>query len=377
MSADAVPAGTPRAETSPSETEPAATTPVEATAGGGTPPATTPGGVAPGGSVPARGGTTPARPASAADASVPPVLSTMPGRIEGELRDDVSTEGERPRPVLRIMPAEATLTGSPDTGVDAAAPRSPSAGAGARVDGASVGGAPLAAPPAPSVPAAAGVLAETVTPLPTPAVSLETAPTPPRSAAPAPRPPAVGVVESAGATAVSTVAPAAAPPATTPPAPAEAATPRVVAAQIAPAIVHLAQRPAGVHELVLTVRPDALGPVTVRARIGAGGDVRVELSGATEAAREILRTMVSDLRRDLAAIAPHAHLAVGSGDGGASDRGASGGSGGASADAHPDRRDRAASYASPDSALRIPLIGAAASLDVPRADLGGGLDIFA
>lgn len=101
-------------------------------------------------------------------------------------------------------------------------------------------------------------------------------------------------------------------------------TPRAVAAQISPVVVNIVQRPAGTHQLTLTVTPETLGPVTVRAHIGQGGDIRVELVGATDAGRDALRAIVADLRRDLTAAMPTATLSLGSGGGaeaGSSDRG--------------------------------------------------------
>src|SRR5690606_3041534 len=83
---------------------------------------------------------------------------------------------------------------------------------------------------------------------------------------------------------------------------------RTVAAQVAPAVMSIVQRPSGTHQLTMTVSPESLGPVTVRAHISAAGDVRVELFGATDAGRDALRVIVADLRRDLAAVLPHASL---------------------------------------------------------------------
>ncbi|MFJ2541581.1 hypothetical protein [Microbacterium sp. NPDC087589] len=153
---------------------------------------------------------------------------------------------------------------------------------------------------------------------------------------------------------------------------------RAVAAQVAPVVVSIAQRPMGSHQLTMTVNPDSLGPVTVRAHITASGEVQVELSGATDAGRDALRTMLVDLRRDLAAVMPHATLSVNHG---------------ASADASGDRGqqaagdaptgqgadDREANRGRPDHRR-----GAEQAPDLPRtiqtmpsAASGAGLDIFA
>lgn len=52
--------------------------------------------------------------------------------------------------------------------------------------------------------------------------------------------------------------------------------------------------------MTLSVTPENLGPVTVRAHIGTEG-VRVELFAPNDAGREALRAILQDLRRDLAA----------------------------------------------------------------------------
>ena len=56
----------------------------------------------------------------------------------------------------------------------------------------------------------------------------------------------------------------------------------------------------GEHTMTLSVTPEDLGPVTVRAHIGLDG-VRVELFAPSDAGREALRTILQDLKRDLAA----------------------------------------------------------------------------
>ncbi|MFJ4158680.1 hypothetical protein [Microbacterium testaceum] len=168
--------------------------------------------------------------------------------------------------------------------------------------------------------------------------------------------------------------PASVPLAPSPPVEIAAATAiqRSIAAQVAPAVVHIAQRAPGVHQVTLTVSPDSTGPVTVRARIGSGGEVRIDLAGATEAGRDALRVMIADLRRDLASVMPHAHLSVGSGptaDTAAGDRGAPGG-GGSLAD-QPGREPRPDAAGSPAPARASTRPPSAPSV----ALTGGGLDI--
>ncbi|QJA00431.1 flagellar hook-length control protein FliK [Leifsonia sp. PS1209] len=50
--------------------------------------------------------------------------------------------------------------------------------------------------------------------------------------------------------------------------------------------------------MTVHVTPDTLGPVTVRAHVGAEG-VRVELFAPTDGGRDALRAILPDLRRDL------------------------------------------------------------------------------
>lgn len=147
------------------------------------------------------------------------------------------------------------------------------------------------APTPPVVDAAAGAPAPsaapsaTVSPTPTPTPSATVAAALPQPVAPAP------------------LAPTDAPDTSAP-------SPRAVAAQVTPAVLSIAQRPAGTHQLTMTVTPDSLGPVTVRAHVSAGGDVQVELIGATDAGRDALRMIAIDLRRDLASILPTATLSL-------------------------------------------------------------------
>lgn len=84
--------------------------------------------------------------------------------------------------------------------------------------------------------------------------------------------------------------------------------------QIAAPVLSLAQAADGDHQLTLTVSPESLGPVTVRAHI-AGGSIRIELHAPNDLGRDALRAVLSDLRRDLAVAAPYATLAVSAHDG--------------------------------------------------------------
>ena len=154
---------------------------------------------------------------------------------------------------------------------------------------------------------------------------------------------------------------------------------RAVAAQVAPVVVSIAQRPTGTHHLTMTVNPDSLGPVTVRAHISATGEVQVELSGATDAGREALRGILIDLRRDLASVMPHATLSVAQGAASetASERGGQPGTGDPAGEQGAGDRDanrgRAEHRAAGDRGADLPRV----IQTTTHAGVGGGLDIFA
>lgn len=155
---------------------------------------------------------------------------------------------------------------------------------------------------------------------------------------------------------------------------------RTVAAQVAPVVLTIAQRPAGAHQLTMTVNPDSLGPVTVRAHIGQAGEVQVELIGGTDAGRDALKSIVADLRRDLAAVSPHATLSVstgvaadpGSGRGGQPGSEAAAGDQGARRDDAPEQGARRPGTDRSDDLAHIIRITTST-----RAGVGEGLDTFA
>jgi flagellar hook-length control protein FliK len=166
---------------------------------------------------------------------------------------------------------------------------------------------------------------------------------------------AAGVVPAAPAQGVqlaTSAAPVAAP---APPAAANAPT---FTAQLVKPLFTLASGPAGDHVVTVKVTPENLGPVTVRAHIGAEG-VRMELFAPTDAGREALRSILTDLRRDLASQGATANLDLSSQnqptDSG--DRGAREG-----APALPDRQ--ASSAVEPEVATGRRVFSAASSLDV-------------
>jgi hypothetical protein len=64
-------------------------------------------------------------------------------------------------------------------------------------------------------------------------------------------------------------------------------------------MLSIAAGPPGEHFVTVRVAPENLGPVTVRARIGADG-VRIELFAPTDVGRAAVQAVLAELRRDLA-----------------------------------------------------------------------------
>jgi flagellar hook-length control protein FliK len=114
-----------------------------------------------------------------------------------------------------------------------------------------------------------------------PAVISAAAPGPPAQALPAVVPVSVSPVSVPTASASA------------PPAPAP------LTGQLATPLFSLAAAGPGEHTLSISVTPDDLGPVLVRAQISAAG-VRLEMFAPTESARDALRQILPELRRDLA-----------------------------------------------------------------------------
>ncbi|MEW1955605.1 flagellar hook-length control protein FliK [Terrabacter sp. NPDC080008] len=103
--------------------------------------------------------------------------------------------------------------------------------------------------------------------------------------------------------------------------------------QLGAPVLRLATGAAGEHVLTVHVAPDHLGPVTVQARIDAGG-VRIELFSPTEAGRAAVHAALPELRRDLAGAGLGASLDLSHRDAPAgqpatADPGSQGGQGGA------------------------------------------------
>ena len=71
-----------------------------------------------------------------------------------------------------------------------------------------------------------------------------------------------------------------------------------LAAQVATPVFTLAAAGPGEHVVTVDITPDNLGPITVRAHVGADG-VRVELFAPNDAARDALRAILPDIRKDM------------------------------------------------------------------------------
>ena len=177
------------------------------------------------------------------------------------------------------MPERATTDATTDGSAVAAVPADPGAAA---PSSATSTAAPLAQPADPSSSSAAA----------TPQVSAASAQNP---AAP---------VAAQAPTPAAPVAP-----------PVLVAQPAHVAAQLSPQLVALTGRSLGTHRLALVVEPEAIGQVTVVAHIRPEG-TRIELVGATPAARDALQASLDDLRRDLTATGSAATLDVSTSSGG-------------------------------------------------------------
>ena len=94
------------------------------------------------------------------------------------------------------------------------------------------------------------------------------------------------------------------------PTPAAAAVPAQntpFAGQLARPIFTLATAAPGSHTMTISVTPDILGPVTVRAHVSPDG-IRIELFAPTDLGRDAIRAILPDLRKDLAGAGVGANL---------------------------------------------------------------------
>ena len=112
-----------------------------------------------------------------------------------------------------------------------------------------------------------------------------------------------GLVETTAQVPTVVASPSSTPaPSVTPATPVAAPTPAAsapLATQLARPIFSLAAAGTGQHVMTVSVTPDNLGPVTLRAHVGADG-VRVELFAPNDIGRDAIRAIIPELRRDLA-----------------------------------------------------------------------------
>lgn len=324
-----------------------------------------------------------------------------------ELRNNYLTDADI-QTIRRVVPSRAEIAAAAAPAVNAAslfaaaaapvmasvAPASASAGARAASAFAALAPATLAATTsgltaaaAATAPAAASLFAATT--------SAATAPMSAAAARAMPSP--AGGTERSAADAAAAVAAAGA--ASSGPAPAEpitAAPPPTAAApatrtpfaqQVTAPVLSLASAGEGEHTLTLTVSPENLGPVTVKAQI-TGASIVIELAAPTETGREALRALLVDLRRDLAGLAASSSVVLAAADASATGNGQNqgqnpsgppwaGGFGSASGSASsgqsgpwgagsPSRGDR---EAAPETPSPVPAPAPAA--------IGAGIDLFA
>ena len=120
--------------------------------------------------------------------------------------------------------------------------------------------------------------------------------------------------------------------------------------QLAQPMMTLARQPDGDHIVVVRVAPDDLGPVTVHARVSDTG-VHIELFAPSDAGRDAIRQILTDLRRDLNATTANASVSV-------SDQnapGAESGGGGRSPWASAEERGTTARADLPEEPAEIPV----------------------
>ncbi|TFC96614.1 flagellar hook-length control protein FliK, partial [Cryobacterium sp. TmT3-12] len=97
------------------------------------------------------------------------------------------------------------------------------------------------------------------------------------------------------------------------PAAAVPALPVPLTSQVSRTLFTLGAAANGDHVMTIRVSPDNLGPITVRAQVSVDG-IRVELIAPTDLARDALRTILPDLRRDLTAGGMSAQLSLSADD---------------------------------------------------------------
>ncbi|CAD5138309.1 hypothetical protein OYT00_09905 [Microbacterium paraoxydans] len=299
-----------------------------------------------------------ASPSDARDAVAVPLLPTSVPPSAPSPDPATVRPGLRPptpgRETGEVAPPGTAVGNGTATGTDLSLPRVSAA-------------APARTSTVPSTSAAEATTADDAVPVPA-------APSIPASVAPpAAAPPSVDPVAAGSAAAPSPVVATALAPAAPPSAVAAPARPALLP-QVAAPVVSLAQAPDGDHRITLTVSPENLGPVTVRALI-AGSTIRIELHAPGELGRDALRAILGDLRRDLAIAAPQATLSLTTSDGSPSSpqhggTGGQTGNGGADAQRH---QATARASAVPPTPAEVPPPPPPAP---PVAPLGG-IDVYA
>ena len=247
-----------------------------------------------------------------------------------ELRNNYLTDADI-QTIRRVVPSRAEIAAAAAPAVSAAsmfaaaaapvmASAAPvSAAAGARAASMLAGLTPTASPatalsaaPVGGTPAAATLFAAAASGA--PATMFAAARAMP-SAAPGTERGAADAAAAVAAASASSAGPAPAEPVAAAPQPAAAApaarTP--FAQQVSAPVLSLASAGEGEHTLTLTVSPENLGPVTVKAQI-TGASIVIELAAPTETGREALRALLVDLRRDLAGLAASSSIVLAAGD---------------------------------------------------------------
>jgi flagellar hook-length control protein FliK len=157
-----------------------------------------------------------------------------------------------------------------------------------------------AAPSAAPTSASANPLSATPTPAASTLPAARTRPASPATDAAAP----LSIATPPIATPLARLEAAAAPIPTAGPTPAQNTS---FAGQLARPIFTLAAAGPGSHTMTISITPDTLGPVTVRAHVSPEG-IRVELFAPTDLGRDAIRAILPDLRKDLAGAGVGANL---------------------------------------------------------------------
>lgn len=266
-------------------------------------------------------GASAARLGAASDAVIPtgtPTAATAPGTTEATTPATVAAAivapSNRGRGDAGAVPAApATSASVADHAQSAAAPLG-AAQQGVAQPGVAQLGAAQAVPASQAsiIPAAAAATATRPAPTPAPAPVAAATATDEPVPADAARPHALAPA-SAAPVAQSTAPLAAAAAAVAPARPAAAAQHPPLASQLSRPLLTLAHAGDGSHSITITVAPDRLGPVTVQAVV-MGDQLRVELFAPTDLARDAVRGVLAELRRDLAATGIHATLGLSADD---------------------------------------------------------------